>query len=306
MKNEEKRWDKGITLIALVVTIVIIIILAAVAINLSIGENGIFNKSKYAKDETLKQVATERINLKITNIQIDTYTEEERMPTLQEVADIFCEDNEIEYVTIESKVASLEKITVNNSGSIYTKLKDYSYEFEINSSLQLASIDGIKIGEKNDNEGTISKEEYEQLKSSIDTITSKVNDLETINNNQQEKINELEERSNDIPSNIKIYYCKDSNVFSNIELETGDYKCIIYKYIHGTMKGKPSEYYVSFGNNSKYGYEYSYTETLKGDYEWSVTLTPRTSENEKCYISFETTEQAYYQLICIKLDNGHS
>ena len=43
--------NKGITLIALVITIVVLIILAAVAINLSIGNNGIFNRAKQAKEE---------------------------------------------------------------------------------------------------------------------------------------------------------------------------------------------------------------------------------------------------------------
>ena len=46
MKNRN-----GITLIALIITIVILIILAGVAINLAVGENGIFNKAKFAKEK---------------------------------------------------------------------------------------------------------------------------------------------------------------------------------------------------------------------------------------------------------------
>ena len=46
MKNRN-----GITLIALIITIVILIILAGVAINLTVGENGIFNKAKFAKEK---------------------------------------------------------------------------------------------------------------------------------------------------------------------------------------------------------------------------------------------------------------
>ena len=42
---------KGITLIALVITIVVLIILASVAINLSLGENGLFTRAKTAKEE---------------------------------------------------------------------------------------------------------------------------------------------------------------------------------------------------------------------------------------------------------------
>ena len=44
---------KGITLISLVITIILLIILAGLVINLSIGENGLFNKAKYAKGKYL-------------------------------------------------------------------------------------------------------------------------------------------------------------------------------------------------------------------------------------------------------------
>ena len=43
--------NKAITLIALVITIVVLIILATVAINISLGQNGIFNRAKQAKQE---------------------------------------------------------------------------------------------------------------------------------------------------------------------------------------------------------------------------------------------------------------
>lgn len=43
------RKSKGITLIALVITIIVLIILAGVAINLTLEDNGIFEKAKYAK-----------------------------------------------------------------------------------------------------------------------------------------------------------------------------------------------------------------------------------------------------------------
>ena len=144
---------KGITLIALVITIVVLIILSSVGIYLTLGNNGILNKAEYAKNETIKQTATEKMNLKITNMQIEKYAQEQRMPTLQEFADGLCEDDEIQYVQLQSKkVGSLNKIEIGNASSIFTKLKEYPYEFEINSSLQLASIDGIQVANNNDNQ----------------------------------------------------------------------------------------------------------------------------------------------------------
>ena len=158
MKNK-----KGITLISLVITIVVLVILSAVAIYLTLGNNGILNKAEQAKNETIKQTATEKMNLKITNMQIEKYAEEQRMPTLQEFADGLCEDDEIQYVQLQSKkVGSLSKIEVGEAESIFTKLKEYPYEFEINSSLQLASIDGIQVAASDT--VTIPKEEYEALK----------------------------------------------------------------------------------------------------------------------------------------------
>ena len=47
--KEKLKNKRGITLIALVVTIVVILIIAGVSLNLSIGENGVIEKSKLAK-----------------------------------------------------------------------------------------------------------------------------------------------------------------------------------------------------------------------------------------------------------------
>ena len=45
------KQSKGITLIALIVTIVVMIVVAGVSINMTVGENGIFNKAKFAKEK---------------------------------------------------------------------------------------------------------------------------------------------------------------------------------------------------------------------------------------------------------------
>ena len=44
--REYKQLNKGITLVALVVTIVVLLILAGISINLLLGENGIIKKSE--------------------------------------------------------------------------------------------------------------------------------------------------------------------------------------------------------------------------------------------------------------------
>lgn len=54
MKRIKKHNNSGITLVALVVTIVVLLILAGVSINLVIGQNGLMNRAKEAKEQTLQ------------------------------------------------------------------------------------------------------------------------------------------------------------------------------------------------------------------------------------------------------------
>ncbi len=151
-KSKEYKFGRfgGITLISLVITIVVLIILASIGIYLSVGNNGIFNRANEAKELTNKQTATEKINLKITTAQMNKYAEKQEMPTLKELSEVLRDDNEIQYVTEKSQIASTKYEVGENPTSIYTKLNEYPYEFEINSSLQLASINGIKISQNND------------------------------------------------------------------------------------------------------------------------------------------------------------
>ena len=49
MGKSFKKKAKGITLVALVVTIVVLLILAGVSLNLLLGENGLITKAKDAR-----------------------------------------------------------------------------------------------------------------------------------------------------------------------------------------------------------------------------------------------------------------
>lgn len=73
MKN-----NKGITLIALVVTIIVLLILAGVSIAMLTGQNGILNRASDAGKETAianaKEKVTLAINEAITDYYKDTYT----------------------------------------------------------------------------------------------------------------------------------------------------------------------------------------------------------------------------------------
>ncbi len=63
----------GITLVALVVTIIVLLILAGVSINLVAGSNGILGKATKAVDITNMAQIKEEIELKIAELQMDYY-----------------------------------------------------------------------------------------------------------------------------------------------------------------------------------------------------------------------------------------
>ena len=57
------RNQKGITLIALVITIIVLLILAGVSIAMLTGQNGILTRATDAKKDTTTAEAVERINM---------------------------------------------------------------------------------------------------------------------------------------------------------------------------------------------------------------------------------------------------
>lgn len=58
-----KKFQKGITLIALVITIIVLLILAGVTISMLTGENGILNQSQRATTETYHGTVKDQIIL---------------------------------------------------------------------------------------------------------------------------------------------------------------------------------------------------------------------------------------------------
>ena len=60
-----KKQERGITLIALVITIIVLLILAGISIAMLTGENGILTKADSAQKETKRQEIIERAKLDI-------------------------------------------------------------------------------------------------------------------------------------------------------------------------------------------------------------------------------------------------
>ena len=66
MKN-----NKGITLIALVITIIVLLILAGITIAMLTGENGLLTKSSDAKVTDMRATADEKVNLAISAMNLE-------------------------------------------------------------------------------------------------------------------------------------------------------------------------------------------------------------------------------------------
>ena len=70
IKNSFKKDEKGITLLALIVTIIVLLILSGISIAMLVGENGIYNNAVKAKRLTDSASTVEKIKLSITSAQI--------------------------------------------------------------------------------------------------------------------------------------------------------------------------------------------------------------------------------------------
>ena len=68
-----KRKEQGITLIALVVTIIVLLILAGVSLNLVSGSNGILGRATNAANKNNKAKVAEEVELAMAELQMEYY-----------------------------------------------------------------------------------------------------------------------------------------------------------------------------------------------------------------------------------------
>lgn len=119
MKNLRK--SNGITLVALVVTIVVLLILAGVSINVMVGDNGIITKSKAIRSNIEKAEAEGQS--KIDSLQQAEYTEDGTVILNDENAPTI---NSMEVTNI-TETSFTVKVTVTETGSGLAKI-EYSID----------------------------------------------------------------------------------------------------------------------------------------------------------------------------------
>ena len=138
--KEVKTRNKGVTLIALVVTIIVLIILAGVSINMIVGENGILKRAAEATTETEIATDKEKIILAVSEAQIteDGY-QKLNLNNLQEAVDN--QFGEEKAKVIENGDGSFSIIVSNNQKT---------YSISVNGTVEYNSnllINNVKIGD---------------------------------------------------------------------------------------------------------------------------------------------------------------
>lgn len=66
--------EKGITLIALIITIIVLLILVGVTINFALGENGLFKIAQEARKKYEQAIAREKLEAVLVELQADKIT----------------------------------------------------------------------------------------------------------------------------------------------------------------------------------------------------------------------------------------
>lgn len=108
MKTKELKRNKGITLIALVITIIVLLILAGVSIATLVGDNGILSQAGRAKEQTEIAEIKEQAKIDITEKQSEKMTSQITEEELQEILE--------NYGTLEGNGDLLDKILITENG----------------------------------------------------------------------------------------------------------------------------------------------------------------------------------------------
>ena len=158
--KDNLKTNKGITLIALVITIIVLLILAGVSIAMLTGDNGILTKSQNAKTKTKDAEVDERVKLVLAQLPLEKY---QGTKTLEEYLKESFGDDNVTYdeVTKQYKVIvdGYEAI-IDSEGKLVGEIQKAGPKPVVdNASIKITLEDGSDITEEQD-EGTKLKIEF--------------------------------------------------------------------------------------------------------------------------------------------------
>ena len=129
--NKWSKKEEGITLVALVVTVVVLLILAGISLALVLGQNGIVTKATKAGNDTKKAKAEERVQMIVAEYTTDKQTGD-TTDTLK---------NYITDKKTAGQYTDVTDVTEDTTANTTTITVD-GYKVTVNSSLQIASTEG--------------------------------------------------------------------------------------------------------------------------------------------------------------------
>lgn len=156
MKNKREQKNKGITLIALVITIIVLILLAGVTIATLTGDNGILTRTQEAANRTEEATLEEKIKLLSAESIINEYTGENEEKTAQELQDELNNQGENVLVVQWDKYIIFDL----DENKEYRVMSDGTTEYWGESTMgatlkNMTNIDTLLIGENSDGERVI-------------------------------------------------------------------------------------------------------------------------------------------------------
>ena len=143
MNHTKEKKNKGITLIALVITIIVLLILAAISIATLTGENGILSKATNAKNESEIKKAEEEIKLVLSEWQIENNVSTK---TFIEFLDSKIENKEIDnYIIREDANIEIYRnnyyVVVDQEGNIIEEIQKAKTKIE--ATYEIISTEGV-------------------------------------------------------------------------------------------------------------------------------------------------------------------
>ncbi len=155
-QEKEMKNKKGITLIALIITIIVLLILAGVSISMVVGENGILNratdaskKTNEAKDEEQRQFAMAEAAMNFENTEYeDKKGEKVTIPTGFAVSQVEGENTvEDGLVIIDTKGNEFVWIPVKSKAEYKKKIGKYNHSITNGSDDSFTDINQVQRGD---------------------------------------------------------------------------------------------------------------------------------------------------------------
>ena len=141
----KKKENRGITLIALVITIIVLLILAGVSIATLTGQNGILTQANNAKTQTTQSKAEELVTLAIGTLQSENLGDTSKI-TPEEIANQINEDNNRTDVVAEGTSFPTNINFVNDGVKVHVNV-DMTIGEETNNDYEVA-VDESEIAPK--------------------------------------------------------------------------------------------------------------------------------------------------------------